>query len=76
MLEWRESLGSTLLELLGDLSSPQKRSVTLWTLGQLIGATGFVVEPYIKYPTLLDTLLNFLKVEQEQYIRYHCIYFI
>lgn len=46
-----------------DLLSVQ---VALWTLGQLVASTGYVVEPYRKYPTLLEVLLNFLKTEQNQ----------
>lgn len=69
MSRWRDSLASTLLELMGDVSSPDKRGVALWTLGQLVGATGYVVEPYRNYPTLLDTLVNFLKTEQQPAIR-------
>lgn len=40
--------------------------MALWTLGQLVASTGYVVEPYRKYPTLLEVLLNFLKTEQNQ----------
>ncbi|KAG8279048.1 hypothetical protein J6590_008066 [Homalodisca vitripennis] len=58
-----------LLEMLGDASSPEKRGVALWALGQLVGATGFVVRPYNQYPALLDTLINFLKTEQQPIIR-------
>lgn len=43
--------------------------VALWTLGQQVASTGYVVEPYRKYPSLLDVLLNFLKTEQNQGIR-------
>lgn len=43
--------------------------ISLWTLGQLVESTGYVVEPYHKYPTLLDVLLNFLKTEQSSSIR-------
>uniref|UniRef100_A0A224XHF0 Serine/threonine-protein kinase TOR n=1 Tax=Panstrongylus lignarius TaxID=156445 RepID=A0A224XHF0_9HEMI len=69
MKGWREGLCSTLLELMGDISSPEKRGVSLWALGQIVGATGFVVEPYSRYPTLLDTLINFLKTEQQPAFR-------
>lgn len=31
-----------------------------------MASTGYVVEPYRKYPTLLEVLLNFLKTEQNQ----------
>lgn len=43
--------------------------VALWTLGQQVASTGYVVEPYRKYPSLLEVLLNFLKTEQNQGIR-------
>ena len=43
--------------------------MALWTLGQLIESTGYVVEPYKKYPHLLEILLNFLKTEQALNIR-------
>ena len=58
-----------LLDLLGDSSSPEKRGVALWTLGQLVEATGFVVEPYNQYPSLLDLLFTFLKTEQQALVR-------
>ena len=58
-----------LLDILGDASSSQKREVSLWTLSQLVEATGCVSEPYTKYPQLLDTLLGFLRTEQRGPIR-------
>lgn len=49
--------------------------VALWTLGQLVQSTGYVVEPYKRYPHLLEVLLNFLKTEQalsiRREVRYH-----
>ncbi|TRY96882.1 hypothetical protein DNTS_015423 [Danionella cerebrum] len=47
--------------------------VALWTLGQQVASTGYVVEPYRKYPSLLEVLLNFLKTEQNQGIRREAI---
>ncbi|XP_039949400.1 serine/threonine-protein kinase Tor [Bactrocera neohumeralis] len=66
---WADDLLSILLEMLGDAGSPEKRGVALWTLGQLISATGRVVTPYHKYPGLIDILINFLKTEQRRSIR-------
>lgn len=66
---WMGELLAILLEMLVDASSPEKRGVALWALGQLVGATGFVVRPYNQYPSLLDTLINFLKTEQQPIIR-------
>lgn len=74
---WMGELLPILLEMLGDASSPEKRGVALWALGQLVGATGFVVRPYNQYPALLDTLINFLKTEQQPIIRFQLFsYFI
>jgi len=71
MQQWVGELLPILLEMLGDASSPEKRGVALWALGQLVGATGYVVKPYNQYPTLLDVLINFLKTEQQPLIRYN-----
>ncbi|KAL9903155.1 serine/threonine-protein kinase Tor [Glossina fuscipes fuscipes] len=66
---WADELLAILLEMLGDAGSPDKRGVALWTLGQLISATGRVVTPYHKYPVLIDILINFLRTEQRRSIR-------
>nr|FAA04053.1 TPA: mechanistic target of rapamycin [Lymnaea stagnalis] len=67
--QWMDQLLPIILDMLQDSSSLQKREVALWTLGQLVESTGSVVEPYSKYPNLLDVLLNFLKTEQSITIR-------
>lgn len=69
MERWADELLAILLEMLGDAGSPNKRAVALWTLGQLVGATGRCVTPYYKYPFLIDILINFLKTEQQRAIR-------
>ena len=51
------------------MAASAKREIALRTLGQLVESTGYVVEPYVKYPTLLEVLLNFLKTEQNPKIR-------
>lgn len=71
--KWMNELLSILLEMLGDASSSEKRRVALWTLGKLVRATGHVVEPYTKYPNLMDILINFLKTEQNVEIRHETI---
>ena len=38
-------------------------------LTQLVESTGSVVTPYSRYPNLLETLLGFLKTEQQSTIR-------
>ncbi|XP_050511015.1 serine/threonine-protein kinase Tor [Diabrotica virgifera virgifera] len=67
--QWMHELMQILLDILGDSSSPDKRSAALCTLGQLVGATGHLVNPYNQYPMLLDVLINFLKTEQQSSIR-------
>ncbi|KAK2504284.1 hypothetical protein MC885_005935, partial [Smutsia gigantea] len=59
---------NNVLATIGELAQ-----VALWTLGQLVASTGYVVEPYRKYPTLLEVLLNFLKTEQNQGTRREAI---
>ncbi|XP_071144772.1 serine/threonine-protein kinase mTOR-like isoform X1 [Mytilus edulis] len=71
-VEMKKSMDELLpiiIEMLQDSSSLQKREVALWTLGQLVESTGYVTEPYRKYPSLLDILLAFLKTEQSPGIR-------
>ncbi|XP_055588723.1 serine/threonine-protein kinase Tor [Uranotaenia lowii] len=67
--KWSDELLATLLEMLSDSGSTEKRAVALWTLGQLVSATGQAVSPYHKYPNLIDILINFLKTEQQSYVR-------
>lgn len=42
MERWADELLAILLEMLVDAGSPEKRSVALWTLGQLIGMFHFI----------------------------------
>ncbi|XP_014771975.1 serine/threonine-protein kinase mTOR isoform X1 [Octopus bimaculoides] len=69
MRKWVDELLPIILNTLQDLTSVEKREVSLWTLGQLIESTGYVVEPYQKYPALLGILLNFMKTEQTHSVR-------
>lgn len=69
LLRWGDELLSVLMEIFGDTASGDKRAIALWTLGQLVSATGASLQPYKKEPTLLDVLLTFLKTEQRQTIR-------
>ncbi|XP_027228160.1 serine/threonine-protein kinase mTOR isoform X1 [Penaeus vannamei] len=69
MQKWLPELMPLLLEMLADGTSGWKRRVALWTLGQLVENTGYVVHPYTQHPTLLDVLLSFLKTEQQPAVR-------
>ncbi|CAH0563403.1 unnamed protein product [Brassicogethes aeneus] len=66
---WMSELMEKLLDILSDASVPEKRGAALCTLAKLVGATGHVIRPYNNYPSLLDVLINFLKFEQQPYIR-------
>ncbi|KAL3477332.1 armadillo-type protein [Aspergillus californicus] len=52
-----------ILSSLQDLSSHTKREAALKTLGQLSGNSGYVIEPYLEHPHLLDILINIIKTE-------------
>ncbi|KAG0064947.1 phosphatidylinositol kinase- protein kinase tor1 [Linnemannia elongata] len=69
LLPFMDQLMPLIIDTLQDQSSPTKRSAALKTLGQLSCNTGYVIDPYIKYPGLLDTLLTILKTEQSASIR-------
>ncbi|XP_057312523.1 serine/threonine-protein kinase mTOR-like [Hydractinia symbiolongicarpus] len=73
MRKYIDELFLVIIDMLQDASSLAKREVALWTLGQLVESTGYVVEPYKKYPNLLEVLLNFLKTEQSPGIRKEAI---
>ncbi|CAI2178216.1 17365_t:CDS:10 [Funneliformis geosporum] len=64
-----DSLMPLIIDALQDQSSTVKRDAALKTLGQLTSNTGFVIEPYQKYPQLLSILINILKTEQSTSIR-------
>lgn len=63
--EWLSELITIQLAILADPNQQEKRSIALWSFGQIISATGYVVTPYMEYPNLMDMLLNFLKTEQQ-----------
>jgi FKBP12-rapamycin complex-associated protein len=66
MKKWIDELFPIILDAIQDSSSHQKREVALWTLGRLVENSGYVVEPYWKYPNLLDILFSLLKSESTQ----------
>lgn len=69
MRPWVNDLFPIILDVVQDSSSVPKREVGLWSLGEIVECTGCVIEPYKKYPTLMDILFGFLKSEQSQAIR-------
>ena len=58
-----------IIETIQDQSSATKREAALKSLGLLSLNTTYVIDPYIKYPHLLNVLMSILKAEQVQSIR-------
>ena len=54
---------SLIIEMLHDQASLIKRDAALHTLGLVSSHAGYVIEPYIKYPSLLGTIITILKTE-------------
>ncbi|KAI8062483.1 armadillo-type protein [Gongronella butleri] len=69
MVPHLDELMLLIIDTLQDQSSSAKRDAALKTLGQLASNTGFVIEPYTKYPALLGILISILKTEQNTSIR-------
>lgn len=69
MLPYVPQLMPTIIEALQDLSSQSKRDAALHTLGQLASNSGYVIQPYLDYPSLLDILVNIIKTEQQGSLR-------
>ncbi|KAI7861526.1 armadillo-type protein [Spinellus fusiger] len=69
MVPYLDELMPLIMDTLQDQSSSAKRDAALKTLGQLASNTGFVIEPYTKYPALLSVLIGILKTEQSANIR-------
>ena len=49
-----------LLSAIQDQSSSFRRRAALKTLGTMAGSAGYVIDPYIEYPFLLDLILSIL----------------
>nr|XP_027196731.1 serine/threonine-protein kinase mTOR-like [Dermatophagoides pteronyssinus] len=52
-----------ILDAVQDTNSFQKREIALWTMGRLIENCGYVIEPYSKFPTLMEVLFSIMKSE-------------
>jgi FKBP12-rapamycin complex-associated protein len=65
MLQYMDELMPLVIENFQEQSSSTKRYVALKTLDSLVENTGYVIEPFLKYPRLLDTILNKIKREDQ-----------
>lgn len=66
---WVDDLFPSILDNVQDASSLPKREVGLWALGEIVCYTGTVVDPYRKYPDLIEILFSFLRSEQSPNIK-------
>ncbi|KAG0200191.1 phosphatidylinositol kinase- protein kinase tor1 [Mortierella sp. GBA30] len=69
LLPYTDQLMPMFIDILQDQSSSAKRGAALKALGRLASSTGYVIDPYVKYPVLLDILMSILKTEQSVKIR-------
>lgn len=69
IIPYLDEMMSVIIDTLQDQSSPMKREAALKTLGQVSSNTGWVIEPYLKYPNLLNLLIKILKTEPSPTIR-------
>jgi len=69
MLQYMDELMPLVIENFQEQSSSTKRYVALKTLDSLVENTGYVIEPFLKYPRLLDTILNKIKREDQSTTR-------
>jgi FKBP12-rapamycin complex-associated protein len=54
----------SLIEILQDQSSANKREACLRAIGNCASGSGYVIKPYTNHPELLDILLKTLRTEQ------------
>ncbi|GAO47492.1 hypothetical protein G7K_1698-t1 [Saitoella complicata NRRL Y-17804] len=69
LLVYIKDLMPLIIDTLHDQSSSVKRDAALKALGQLASSSGYVIDPYLEYPQLLNILIGILKTEQSSDIR-------
>ncbi|KAL8733536.1 MAG: hypothetical protein Q9181_003535 [Wetmoreana brouardii] len=69
VVQYISTLMPIIIGALQDLSSTTKRDAALHTLGQLASSSGYVIQPYLDYPHLLDLLINIIKSEPQGSLR-------
>lgn len=65
MLQYKDRIMPVLVDALQDQSSMVKREAALRTIGQLASNSGYVIDPYLDYPQLLDLLQNIIRGEAQ-----------
>ncbi|KAI0601930.1 FAT-domain-containing protein [Biscogniauxia sp. FL1348] len=66
MLPYKDKLMPLIISALQDQSSISKREAALHTLGQLASNSGYVIDPYLEYPQLLELLQNIIRAEPQR----------
>ncbi|ORY61495.1 phosphatidylinositol 3-kinase-like protein [Pseudomassariella vexata] len=66
MLPHKDKLMPLIIDALQDQSSTAKREAALHTLGQLASNSGYVIDPYLEYPQLLELLQTIIRSEPQR----------
>ncbi|KAI2627651.1 FAT-domain-containing protein [Hypoxylon sp. NC1633] len=66
MLPYKDKLMPIIIDALKDTASNTKREAALHTLGQLASNSGYVIDPYLEYPELLDLLQHIIRAEPQR----------
>ncbi|OAA40923.1 TOR kinase [Metarhizium rileyi] len=66
MLPYKDRLMPLIIDALQDQSSNIKREAALNALGQLASNSGYVIEPYLDYPQLLEILQGIIRTEDQR----------
>jgi FKBP12-rapamycin complex-associated protein len=66
ILPYKDKLMPLIIDALQDQSSIAKREAALHTLGQLASNSGYVIDPYLEYPQLLELLQNIIRAEPQR----------
>ena len=73
MIKYHDEIIPILLSAMQDKSSTRKRESAVKTFINAVKNTGFVILPFYKYPTLLESLLNFIGIEAKPSIKYELL---
>ncbi|RDA95477.1 hypothetical protein CP533_5392 [Ophiocordyceps camponoti-saundersi (nom. inval.)] len=66
MLPYKDRLMPLIIDALQDQSSNMKREAALNALGHLASNSGYVIEPYLEYPQLLEILQGIIRTEGQR----------
>ncbi|KZL74444.1 phosphatidylinositol 3-kinase tor2 [Colletotrichum incanum] len=66
VLPYKDRLMPLIIEALQDQSSNNKREAALHALGQLASNSGYVIEPYLEHPQLLELLQGIIRTEGQR----------